>query len=109
MMTVSCIGGSAVVWHDRIYVMGGEDGKCMSYDPAKNRWDIYSRPHLEHRRGKAVLWKDRILLCGGTETSVIEEYDPVTNTWSTWEYELPEGVYDCQVFASSKMIQPISR
>ncbi len=41
-----------------------------------------------------MVWKDRILLCGGEGTSVIEEYNPDTDTWSEWKPQLPKAADD---------------
>ncbi len=52
--------------------------------------------------GPALVWKDRILVCGGRSnearrhdgtaggTSVIEEYDPETDTWTVSQIELAQ-------------------
>ncbi len=89
-MPQSCIGASSVLYRDRIYVSGGDKNCCMSYDPHEDQWKIHSGPNSYHEGASAVVWKDRILLCGGRNTSLIEEYNPDTDTWSGWEYKLPE-------------------
>ncbi len=90
-MPTHCNRGSSVVYRDRIYVLGGEQNCCMSYDPDQDQWETHSEPALEHVTPSAVVWKDRILLCGGVETTVIEEYNPDTDTWSEWKHQLPEA------------------
>ena len=98
-MPVVCDRGSSVVYKDRIYVLGGEDNRCASYDPDQDQWKTHSRPAVAHDRASAVVLKDRILLCGGTDTSVIEEYNPDTDTWRMWRYQLPETSKYPAVFA----------
>ena len=97
-MPGSCYPGTSVVYRDRIYILGGNQKCCMSYDPDQDQWKTHSNPAVKHERSSAVVWKDRILLCGGTDTSVIEEYNPDTDTWSKWKHQLPKSGYSA-VFA----------
>ncbi len=90
-MPTGCNYGSSVVYRDRIYVLGSSDNCCMSYDADQDQWKTHSKPAVKHKRTSAVLWKDRILLCGGLDTSVIEEYNPDTDTWSQWKHQLPKS------------------
>ncbi len=93
-----CTLRSSVVYRDRIYVLGGMEKCCMSYNPDQDQWQTHSKPRVYHRFGSAVVWGDRILLCGGENTTVIEEYNPHTDTWTNWKQSLPQIV--CQaVFA----------
>ncbi len=97
-----CMCGSAVVWKDRIYVVGGFQQCCLCYDPLLAQWSTLSQCRHEHADGPALVWKDRILVCGGRsnkakredgnagDTSVIEEYDPETDTWTVSQIELPQ-------------------
>ncbi len=89
-MPEPCKRGSSVVYRDRIYVLGGDENCCMSYDPGQDQWETHSKPAVEHNLTSAVVWKDLILLCGGQDTSVIEEYNPDTDTWSEWKHWLPK-------------------
>ncbi len=98
-ISIFCHRGSSVVYKDRIYVLGGAENCCLSYDPDQDQWKTHCRPAVNHDRASAVVWKDRILLCGGTDTSVIEEYNPVTDTWSMWRFPLPEKALYPAVFA----------
>ncbi len=91
LMPGACMRGSSVVYRDRIYVLGGEENCCMSYDTDQDKWTTHSKPATNHVRASAVVWKDRILLCGGEDTSVIEEYNPDTDTWSEWNHQLPKA------------------
>ena len=94
-----CAGASSVVYGEMIYVLGGDDRSCMSYDPDQETWKIHSKCSVKHDRGSAVVWKDRILLCSGESTSVIEEYDPHTDTWSKWRHQLPHWIKEYAMFA----------
>ncbi len=98
-MPQTCVRGSSVVYRDRIYVLGGSRNCCMSYDPHQDQWMTHAKPPTKHDRASAVVWKDRILLCGGTDTSVIEEFDPDTDKWSVWKYQLPQEADYPAVFA----------
>ena len=89
-MPSPCHGGAVVTLHGQMYVVGGYEGSCLRYDPATDHWSVLQKPLLLYRRAPAVEWKGRILLAGGvcrddTITSVIEEYDPATGEWSTWD------------------------
>ena len=85
----SCRRGASLVYRDRIYVLCGNQNCCMSYDPDQDVWTTHSQPAVKHDRASALVWGDRILLFGGVNTSVIEEYNPDTDTWSQWKYQLP--------------------
>ena len=97
-----CNFGSAAVWKDKIYIVGGDKRSCMCYDPVLAQWSCLSPCKHQHAFGPAVVWKNRILVCGGLSqeakgddgkpggTSVIEEYDPETDTWTVSEIELPQ-------------------
>ena len=89
-MPGSCRRGSSVVCRDRIYVLGGRENCCMSYDPNLDGWKTHSKPTENHILSSAMVWKDWILLCGG-RTSVIEQYNPDTDTWSEWKHQLPKA------------------
>ncbi len=105
-----CKLGSAVVWKDRIYIVGGFDQACMCYDPVLAQWSTLSQCRHEHADGPALVWKDRILVCGGrtsqvkrddgaaSGTTVIEEYNPETDTWTVSQTELPLSLHAHCVF-----------
>ena len=99
-----CICGSAVVWKDMIYLVGGFDQSCMSFNPATSTWASLTRCRHEHADGPALVWKDRILVCGGRGnlggTSQIEEYHPRTDTWSVSHIELPLKLWAHFVFST---------
>ncbi|ELU13145.1 hypothetical protein CAPTEDRAFT_119690 [Capitella teleta] len=81
--------GSAVSLNDKIFVLGGEFRVCMQYDPCTDLWVELQRPLYQHAFGPAVVWQDKIVLCGGRQTNAIEEYDPQSDTWSTWDLKIP--------------------
>ena len=91
-------GVSAVVYRDRIYAFGKKC--CMSYSPDQDWWQTHTAPKEDHEWGSAVVWKDRILLCGGNDTTMIEEYNPHTDTWAEWKHQLPQK-HNRAVFAVS--------
>ncbi len=88
-----CTKGCSVVYGDRIYVLGGDDTCFISYKPGQDQWQPISRPRENLTGRSAVVWGDRILLCGGKDTTVIEEYNPHTDTWAHWKHSLPKP--DC--------------
>ncbi len=106
-----CQFGSAVVWRDNIYIVGGFELSCMSFDPVLSVWTTLSQCRHEHADGPALVWKDRILVCGGRSkkakrdngkaggTSVMEEYNPETDTWTVSQIELPQKLWAHSVFA----------
>ena len=120
-----CRYGSAVVWKDIFYLVGGFEQSCMSFNPALNVWTTLSRCQHQHADGPALVWKDRILVCGGRQnvpsgtlvdtddgeeeweedgtagTSVIEEYDPETDTWAVSHIELPHRLDSHFIFCTS--------
>ncbi len=110
-MPQMCEFGSTVVWKDNIYIVGGFESSCMSFNPVLNVWTTLSQCRHEHADGPALVWKDRILVCGGRSreakrdngvaggTSVIEEYDSETDTWTVSTIELPQKLYSHSILA----------
>ena len=90
-MTEECKRSAAVSVNDSIYVVGGENRTCLKYDHTTDTWTQLSRPRQKHRNAPAVVWRGLILVAGGGPeplTSLIEQYDPLTDTWSDWKGEL---------------------
>ena len=87
-----CEIGAAVTLNDVIYVVGGFSRTCLKYTPATDTWTRLSQPRERHGNAPAVVWRGCILVSGGggadPESSVIEQYDPLTDTWSRWNSEL---------------------
>ncbi len=108
--------GSAVVWKDRMYIVGGFQQSCMCYDPVLAQWSTLSQCRHQHGDAPALVWKDRILVCGGRShkakrdngkaggTSVIEEYDPETDTWTVSQIELSQRLNGHFVFNIGTLI-----
>ncbi len=111
-MPSKCRFGSAVVFKDIFFVVGGFERSCMSFDPVLNVWTGLSQCQQEHADAPAVVWKDRILVCGGRSfktkrddgkpagSSVVEEYDPDTDTWEVSQIELPQNLSAHLVFVT---------
>ena len=67
----------------------------MMYDPATNEWRLLTGPREKHGNAPAVVWKGKILTGGGDvdtheTTSVVEEYDTLSDTWTYWTLPLKE-------------------
>ncbi len=88
-MPANCRNGSSVVYESRIYVVGGKENCCISYDPQLDQWATLAKPAMKHFGSSAVLWKGRIMLCGGRDSPRAEEYDPASDTWTPLEVEMP--------------------
>ena len=91
-MTEGCSLGAAVTMNSAVYVVGGHNRCCLKYDPATNTWTKLSRPLKKHGIAPAVVWRGSILVSGGggdkPESSVIEQYDPLTDSWCDWKTTL---------------------
>ena len=100
-MPTCCEYTSAVVLQNKIYVVGGFNRRCLSFDPILNQWTSLSSCEQEHVAGSALVWKGRILVCGGRkrienskdstsqeDTSLIEQYDPEKDTWVVFHNKL---------------------
>ena len=83
---------AAVTLNDCIYVVGGDNRTCLKYDPTSDNWTKLSQPRLSHGNAPAVVWRGSILVAGGgsgkPESSVIEQYNPLTDTWLEWKTTL---------------------
>ena len=92
-MTDVCDFGAAVTLNDCIYVMGGNNSTYLKYEPATDTWTRLSKPRESLVNAPAVVCRGCILVSGGgwchPESSVIQQYDPRTDTWSDWTTTLP--------------------
>lgn len=86
-------GSSAVSFGGKIYVVGGGSSTCMVYEPSTDLWSHLARPKQLHFLAAAAVWKKKIVICGGVNSNSIEEYDPETGMWSTWNSLLPKSVH----------------
>ena len=84
--------GAAVTLNCYIYVVGGFSCTCLKYDPTSDKWTKLSQPRLSHGNAPAVVWRGSILVAGGgvgkPESSVIEQYNTITDTWLEWKTTL---------------------
>lgn len=87
-----CSNGCALVFREKIYVLGGEEKVCFSYDPAQNPWTLLSRPPINAKKLDslhdccATVWQGRILLNVNTwHGTYVYLYDPVKDRWNKKE------------------------
>ena len=111
-MPSCCTFGSAVVYKERIFVIGGFEQCCMTFDPTQNQWTTLSQCLRQHAGAPALVWEGRIVVCGGRSarpedlddegkamaTAVVEEYDPQTDTWCVSQLELPLKLFSHAAF-----------
>ena len=94
-----CNAGAAVTLNDSIYVVGGFGRSCVKYDPASDCWTRLNRPQLAHGNAPAVVWRGSILVAGGRDpkelSSVIEAYDPPTDTWTVCDIASMNAKLSC--------------
>ena len=85
-MPEMCSIGAAVTLNDFIYVVGGYTRTCLKFDPTLDNWTNLNRPSQGHGNAPAVVWHGSILVawgeCSEEESPGIEQYDPLTDTWS---------------------------
>ena len=99
-----CSFGAAVTLNNCIYLVGGNNRTCLKYAPASDSWTRLSRPKLNHGTAPAAVWRGSILLAGGVRsgkddlTSVIEQFDPVTDTWSVYNTTLKAPLWCHSLF-----------
>ncbi len=110
-----CMLGSAVMWKDKIYIVGGFQQSCICYNPVLAQWRTLCQCRHEHADGSALVWRNKILICGGRSrkakrtdgasggTTVIEEYDPETDTWTVSQIELPQKLSSHFVFSTEPL------
>ncbi|ELU16286.1 hypothetical protein CAPTEDRAFT_216593 [Capitella teleta] len=87
-MPSCCDGASAVALGDKIYVVGGSQRVCYSYDPNNDEWEVLSKPTHYYYTNAATEWKGKIML---GDRKHVEEYDPVEDRWSNRNELLPGG------------------
>ncbi len=89
-----CRMATAVVYRDKIYTdvpMVDRENYWLSYNPKRDLWQIHSKPNRIHASvGATIVWGNRILLVYGHGKTLIEEYNPETDTWAYWKHSLPE-------------------
>jgi N-acetylneuraminic acid mutarotase len=81
---------AAVAVGDRLYVLGGDDGRgavatTYEYDPRSNSWAVRAPMPTARSAPMAAVIAGRIYVAGGAPASagrVLETYDPVTDRWT---------------------------
>jgi N-acetylneuraminic acid mutarotase len=78
---------AAAVAAGKLYVFGGLTRDTFVYDPAANSWTLVAQMQSLHNGTPAVgVIGDKIYCAGGVSgsgaTSVLEIFDPATNTWT---------------------------
>ncbi len=113
---VACEFGSVVEYNGILYLVGGFKRSCMCFNPLLNVWTRLSQCKHEHGDAPVLVWKDRLLVCGGRSTeaqradgkpggtSVIEEYEPRTDTWTVSQIELPRKLSSHFVFSTEQSV-----
>ncbi|MEP7268610.1 MAG: hypothetical protein ABI844_13360 [Saprospiraceae bacterium] len=104
------INGSAVTYHDEIYVLAGQEGRFMKYNPTTYVWvDLAGLPG-PRTEPAMTLWNDKIVVAGGVDDSshIVKRVDYYDLKDQVWKYitPLPEGrcrfsllAYDDKLFA----------
>ncbi|ELT88101.1 hypothetical protein CAPTEDRAFT_209152 [Capitella teleta] len=90
LMPEICERGAAVSFNDHVYVVGGENRSCMRFNPRSNTWTSLQRPHFNHQYGPSLVLNGNIVIFGGSNNDSIEEYSPLTDSWSTWTVKMPQ-------------------
>ena len=99
-----CSFGAAVTLNNCIYLVGGDNRTYLKYAQASDSWTRLSRPKLNHGTAPAAVWRGSILLAGGVRSgkedlsSVIEQFDPVTDTWSVYNTTLKAPLWCHSLF-----------
>ncbi|ELU10296.1 hypothetical protein CAPTEDRAFT_185686 [Capitella teleta] len=74
-----CEWGVAVSFDDHVYVVGGQDRRCMRFNPRNNTWTSLQRPQFIHSYGPSLVLNGNIVVFGGLNDDSIEEYSPLTD------------------------------
>lgn len=93
-----CSGGAVVCLGDKIYIVGGSTKTCLSYEPSKDVWTKLTSPEECHSYAPAAVWDGKIVVGGGEYCTLVEEYDPHTDTWSTWDLQLEKPLFHSFMF-----------
>ncbi|ELT93249.1 hypothetical protein CAPTEDRAFT_141439 [Capitella teleta] len=85
-----CERGAAVSFDDHVYVVGGSERSCMRFNPRNNTWTSLQRPRFIHSYGSSLVLNGNIVVIEGSNNDSIEEYSPLTASWSTWTLKMPQ-------------------
>ncbi len=106
-MPVETSEATALVFKKKIYVVGGEENCCLSYNVGENQWAKHSPSAIGCMWSTAVVWHGCILLCGGDHgesgfdcRTHVEQYDERANSWSWCELRLPQGTWKRYLFCT---------
>ncbi|ELT90833.1 hypothetical protein CAPTEDRAFT_48075, partial [Capitella teleta] len=77
-----CAGGAAVSFNDHVYAVGGRERSCMRFNPRNNTWTSLRLPRFKHIDGPSLVLNGNIVVFGGFNDDSIEEYSPLTDSWS---------------------------
>ncbi|ELU07701.1 hypothetical protein CAPTEDRAFT_63949, partial [Capitella teleta] len=77
-----CRRGAAVSFDDHVYVVGGRERSCMRFNPRNNTWTFLQRPQFSHEYGPSLVLNGNIVVFRGSNDDSIEEYSPLTDSWS---------------------------
>jgi hypothetical protein len=99
-MIGECLNGGCAVYNDKIYLIRGDWGKSMCYNPQLDQWSVITSPMSGVPRGvkQGMLLNDKIVVFGGNTTGancadkIIEEYDAKLGRWSVWNLKTPKAV-----------------
>jgi hypothetical protein len=90
---------------DSIFVFGGcsiyDLKSCESLDIRSNKWKSISSMPLKRYSHSSIVIGDQIIIIAGHpyETTQIDSYDPITNTWTTLQHKLLQPRSSFQAFA----------
>ena len=99
------LGTATVTVDDRMFVLGGKDKICLSYDTRKDAWTILTPPCQRHHWGSAVYLKGQVILSGGDNeenvpSDTIERYNSTKDVWEILPVKLPKSLKDhCMILA----------
>ena len=94
---------AAVTYHNKIYLIGGDDGLNQVYDPVTDTWEDRAPMPTPRTQMEGNVVNGKIYLIGGrtggqySTVSVNEVYDPATDSWTT----KPPIPYHVTLYASA--------
>ena len=92
-----CKRGCCVVFKGELFIFKGTSGSSMRYNPVTDQWSTISPPPSPRHYPAALVHDNRILLIGGENSTSIDKYDPVSDTWSKCNMVSPTS--DAMTFA----------
>lgn len=89
-MPIPCPEGAAAIVRDAIYLVSGDGGACMRYQPSTDSWTLLTKMKFGIPLS-AVEWKGSLLVGGYSRT--YKEYDPDTESWSVSDLSTEDGLW----------------